>query len=258
MDLKKLLLAEFIGTFILVFAGTGAVVFDSMSNGAITHIGISLVFGLVVMVIVYALGDISGAHINPAVTIGFAISGEFPAKRIAPYIISQCLGATAASFSLLALFGNHNEMGSTIPVTIEGYRFTYESLVLEVILTFILMFVILNVAVKSPDKKIMAGLIIGAIIAVESVFAGPISGASMNPARSLGPAIASGNFTDFWIYIVGTVSGAAVAVPAWKYIRPNKKKSGRPNRNRLRNRAPQNPQRQKNQQWKKRTQNQQS
>ena len=256
MDLKKVLLAEFIGTFILVFTGTGAVVFDSMSNGAITHIGISLIFGLVVMVIVYALGDISGAHINPAVTIGFAISGEFPFKRVAPYILSQCLGATAASFSLLALFGNHNEMGSTIPIEIEGQRLIYECLILEVIITFILMFVILNVV--SPDKKLVAGIIIGGIIAVESGFAGPISGASMNPARSLGPAIASGNFTGFWIYIVGTISGAALAVPAWKFIRPNKRQSGRPNRNRPRNRPPQRPQRQKNQQWKKRPQNQQS
>jgi len=258
MDYKKILLAEFIGTFILVFTGTGAVVFDSISNGAITHVGISLIFGLIVMVVVYALGDISGAHINPAVTIGFALSGEFPVKRIPLYILSQCLGATAASFTLLALFGEHNVMGATIPIEIEGNRLTYECLILEAILTFILMFVILNVAVKSPDKKTVAGLIIGGIIAVESGFAGPISGASMNPARSLGPALASGNFTDFWIYIVGTISGASLAVPAWKYIRPNKRQSGRPNRNRPRNRPPQKPQRQKNQQWKKRTPNQQS
>ena len=199
MDLKKILLAEFIGTFILVFTATGAIVFDSMTNGTITHIGVSLVFGVVVMVVIYAIGDISGAHINPAVTIGLAISGEFPANRIAPYILFQCLGATAASFTLLLLFGNHGEMGSTIPIEIEGQRLTYECLILEVILTFILMFVVLNVAINSPNKKTVAGLIIGGIIAVEACFAGPISGASMNPARSLGPALASGNFTDFGI-----------------------------------------------------------
>ena len=258
MNYKKILLAEFIGTFILVFAATGAIVFDSISNGAITHMGISLIFGVVVMVVFYAIGDISGAHINPAVTIGLAICGEFPFRRIVPYIISQCLGASAASFTLLVLFGNHGQMGATIPIEIDGQRLTYECLILEAILTFILMFVILNVAVNSPNKKTVAGIIIGGIIAVEAGFAGPISGASMNPARSLGPAIASGNFTDFWVYIVGTISGASLAVPVWKYISPNKRQSGRPNRNRQRNRAPQKQQRQKYQQWKKRAPNQQS
>ena len=259
MDIKKILLAEFIGTFILVFTATGAIVFDSMTNGTITHIGVSLVFGVVVMVVIYAIGDISGAHINPAVTIGLAISGEFPANRIAPYILFQCLGATAASFTLLLLFGNHGEMGATIPIEINDQRLTYECLILEVILTFILMFVVLNVAINSPNKKTVAGLIIGGIIAVEACFAGPISGASMNPARSLGPALASGNFTDFWIYIVGTISGAALAVPFWKYLVSNNIEQGKSHRNKPRRNKPRNrqPQRQEKQQWKKRGSNQQ-
>ena len=164
---------------------------------------------------VYTLGHISGAHINPAVTIGLAVAGEFPKNQIAPYLTAQCLGAIAASFTLLALFGNHADMGAALPRVVDEQRLTFQCLVLEGILTFILMFVILNVAINAPDKKSVVGIIIGGTIAVESGFAGPICGASMNPARSLGPALASGNFTDFWIYLVGPVSGAIAAVPAW-------------------------------------------
>jgi len=250
MNLKKSLLAEFLGTFILVFAGTGAMMVNKMTNEAITHLGVALIFGLVVMVMVYTFGHISGAHINPAVTIGFAASGEFPASRVAPYIAAQCLGAIAASFVLLGLLGNHDSMGATLPIKIEEQRLTYQCLVLEGILTFILMFVILNVAVNSPDKKTVVGIIIGGTIAVESGFAGPISGASMNPARSLGPALASGNFTDFWIYLVGPVSGAIAAVPAWQFLRLAKRKPERPRRN-PRERSQQRIQPTKKQQWKK-------
>ena len=239
MDLKKSLLAEFLGTFILVFAGTGAMVVDSMTDGAITHLGIALIFGLVVMVMVYTLGHISGAHINPAVTVGFAVAGEFPAKRIAPYIVAQCLGAIAASFVLLGLLGNHASMGATLPIEVEGQRLTFQCLVLEGVLTFILMFVILNVAVNAPDKRTVVGIIIGSIIAVESGFAGPICGASMNPARSLGPVLASGNFTDFWIYIVGPICGSIGAVAAWRYIRLAKRKPGRNQQRGPRNRTQQ-------------------
>lgn len=259
MDLKKSLLAEFLGTFVLVFAGTGAMVVDSMTDGTITHLGIALIFGLVVMVMVYTLGHISGAHINPAVTVGFAVAGEFPAKRIAPYIAVQCLGAIAASFALLCLLGNHGNMGATLPLELkEGQRLTLACLVLEGFLTFILMFVILNVAVNAPDKKGFLGIIIGGIIAVESGFAGPISGASMNPARSLGPALASGNFTDFWIYLVGPLTGALAAVPAWRFVRLAKRNPGRNQRRGPRNRTQQKAQPQGRQQWKKKNENQPS
>ena len=258
MDLKKTTLAEFIGTFILVFAGTGAMVFDVISEGAIGHLGIALVFGLVVMVMVYTLGHISGAHINPAVTIGLAVAGEFPTNRIAPYIAAQCLGAIAASFTLLALFGNHADMGATLPRVVDEQRLTFQCLVLEGLLTFILMFVILNVAINAPDKKSVVGIIIGGTIAVESGFAGPICGASMNPARSLGPALASGNFTDFWIYLVGPLTGALAAVPAWRFVRLAKRNPGRNQRRGPRNRTQQKAQPQGRQQWKKKNENQPS
>ena len=215
MRLSRQCAAEAIGTFILVFTGTGAVVFGDISGGQVTPLGIGLVFGLVVMALVYTLGDISGAHINPAVTLGFWASGQFKAKLVAPYILSQCSGALLASLLLRTLFGNHANMGATIPK--EGL--VYQCLILEIILTFILMFVILNVATGAKEKGIVVGIVVGGVIALEAIFAGPISGASMNPARSLGPAIASMNFTGFWIYLLAPPLGALLAVPAWRWIR---------------------------------------
>ena len=216
MRLNSQYAAEVIGTFILVFTGTGAVVFNDISGGQVTPLGIGLVFGLVVMALIYTLGDVSGAHINPAVTLGFWASGQFKAKQVAPYILSQCSGALLASLLLRALFGNHANMGATMPR--EGL--VYQCLILEIVLTFILMFVILNVATGAKEKGITAGIAIGGVIALEATFAGPISGASMNPARSLGPAVASLNFTAFWIYLLGPAVGALLAVPAWRIVRP--------------------------------------
>ena len=207
--------SEFIGTFGLVFAGTGAIVIDSVSGGIVTHLGVGFTFGLVVAVMIYAIGHISGAHINPAVTLGFWASGQFKAKLVAPYILSQCSGALLASLLLRALFGNHANMGATIPKE----DLVYQCLILEIILTFILMFVILNVATGAKEKGIVVGIAVGGVIALEAIFAGPISGASMNPARSLGPAIASMNFTGFWIYLLAPPLGALLAVPAWRWIR---------------------------------------
>jgi aquaporin Z len=223
MRLNNQYAAEIIGTFILVFTGTGAVVFNDISGGQIGNLGIGLVFGLVVMALVYALGDVSGAHINPAVTLAFWASGQLTANRVAPYIVSQCLGALLASLLLRAMFDNQASMGATIPR--EGL--VWQCFVLEIILTFILMFVILNVATGSKEKGVTAGIAIGGVIVLEATFAGPISGASMNPARSLGPAVASFNFTEFWIYLTGPSLGALLAVPAWKFVRlPNSKPSG--------------------------------
>ena len=186
-----------------------------------------------------------------------ADSGEFPTKRIAPYITAQCLGAIAASFTLIALFGNHADMGAALPRVVDEQRLTFQCLVLEGLLTFILMFVILNVAINAPDKKSVVGIIIGGTIAVESGFAGPICGASMNPARSLGPALASGHFPDFWIDLVGPVTGAIATVPVWRFIRLAKRKPERPRRN-PRERSQQRTQSTKKQQWKKKPANPQS
>ena len=223
----KLIFSELLGTFILVFTGTGAVVFNEISGGAVTPLGIGLVLGLVVMALVYTLGDISGAHINPAVTLGFWVSGQFESKRVAPYILAQCCGALLASLLLRAMFGVHGNMGATLPLEIDNQPMVYECLVLEIILTFILMFVILNVAIGSKEKGIFTGIVVGGVIALEAIFAGPISGASMNPARSLGPAVASGNFTAFWIYVIGPVIGSLLAVPTWRFIDASKGNSSK-------------------------------
>ena len=171
------------------------------------------------MALVYTLGDISGAHINPAVTLGFWASGQFKAKQVVPYILSQCSGALLASLLLRALFGNRADMGATLPIEIEGERLVFQCLSLETILTFIRMVVILNVATGAKEKGIVVGIVVGGVIALEAIFAGPISGASMNPARSLGPAVASMNFTAFWVYLLAPPIGALLAVPAWRWIR---------------------------------------
>ena len=206
--------AEVIGTFCLVFAGTGAIVVNDISGGAVTHVGIALTFGLVVLAMIYALGDISGAHINPAVTIGFVAAGRFPLHLALPFIASQCIGAILASASLLLLFPMHETLGATSPM-----GSVWQTFVLEIILTFILMFVILGVSTGAKEKGMIAGIAIGAVIALEALFAGPISGASMNPARSLGPAVATLNFSSIWPYLTAPVLGALLAVPACRFVR---------------------------------------
>ena len=205
----RTLAAEFIGTFALVFAGTGAIVINNVSGGTITHVGIALTFGLVVLAMIYAVGDISGAHLNPAVTSGFWLSGRFPGNQVFPYILTQCLGAFAASGTLRFLFPTDASLGSTLPAGAD-----MQSFVLELILTFLLMFVILNVSTGAKEKGITAGIAVGAVIALEAMFAGPISGASMNPARSLTPAIVSGHLEHLWIYLTAPFAGAGLGVLA--------------------------------------------
>lgn len=180
----KKLVAEFLGTFSLVFAGTGAVVINSVSNGAVSHVGIALTFGLVVLAMIYTFGDVSGAHLNPAVTTAFAISQRFEWRSVPPYIAAQISGAVAASGLLRFLFPAHDTLGATLPA---GSK--VQSFVLELVLTFILMLVILSVSTGAKEKGITAGIAIGSVIALEAMFAGPICGASMNPARSLSPAL---------------------------------------------------------------------
>ncbi len=206
--------AEFIGTFCLVFTGTGAIVVNDAANGAISHTGIALTFGLVVTAMIYAIGDISGAHINPAVTIGFWTSGRLSKHDVLPYILSQCSGALAASISLRLLFPEHQTLGTTVP---SGAA--VQSFFMEVILAFILMFVILNVSADARETGIMAGIAVGATVALLALFAGPVSGASMNPARSIAPAIVSGNFDAVWIYLTAPVLGAYTAVLACKFLK---------------------------------------
>jgi aquaporin NIP len=206
--------AEFIGTFALVFAGTGAIVIDQISQGAITHVGVALTFGLIVLAMIYSVGDISGAHLNPAVSLGFYAARRFPARDLIPYIISQCTGAFTASGILRLLFPGNTLLGSTIPSgsAIQSFFF-------ELILTAILMFVILSVSTGAEEKGITAGIVVGAVIGLEAMFAGPISGASMNPARSLAPAIVSGHVREVWIYLIAPVAGACVGVVACRCVR---------------------------------------
>lgn len=205
--------AEVIGTFALVFAGTGAIVVNDVTQQSITHVGIALTFGLIVMALIYALGDISGAHLNPAVTIGFWIARQFEGKQVIPYVVAQLVGALAASAMLKVLFLEHDTLGVTLPAGT-----WWQSFVLEIILTFLLMFIILNVATGAKEKGIMAGAAIGATVCLEAMFAGPICGASMNPARSIAPAFVSGHLEHLWIYIVATIAGAILAVLAYQFV----------------------------------------
>jgi aquaporin Z len=209
----KRYIAEILGTFALVFCGTGAIIINQQTSGAITHVGIAITFGLIVMAMIYALGHISGAHLNPAVTIAFTLAKKFKAKQVTPYIISQLAGAFLASFVLNYLFPTNEFLGTTIP---SGTPL--QSFILECILTFFLMLVIIHVATGSKEQGMFAGLAIGSTVLLEAMFAGPVSGASMNPARSLAPAIVSGHMEHLWVYLTATILGAALAIPIWKFL----------------------------------------
>ena len=212
--MKKQLAAEFWGTFALLFAGTGAVVINEISGGTVTHVGIAATFGLIIMAMIYTLGDVSGAHFNPAVTLAFAVAGRFSWRQVGPYILAQCCGALAGSGVLKVLFPTSRTLGGTLPAGSSG-----QSFILEFILTALLMFVILNVSTGAKEKGITAGIVIGAVIGLEALFAGPICGASMNPARSLAPALLSGHVATLWIYLLAPTAGAVAGVFAFGTVR---------------------------------------
>ena len=205
--MRRKLIAEFLGTFALVFAGTGAIVIDQVSHGAVTHVGIALTFGLIVLAMIYTLGDISGAHINPAVTIAFSVARRFPCKDVFPYVAAQSVGAITASLTLRLLFPQNVALGATLPA-----ESSLQSFILEFILTALLMFVILGVSTGAREKGITAGIAIGSVIALDALFAGPICGASVNPARSLAPALVSLQLQSLWIYLVAPTLGAVAGV----------------------------------------------
>jgi aquaporin NIP len=207
-------LSEVIGTFALVFCGTGAIIINQETAGIITHPGIAITFGLIVATMIYTFGDISGAHLNPAVSFAFWIAKVFPGKEVMPYVISQAMGAFAASLTLHYLFPANLTLGSTIPA---GPPF--QSFILELILTFILMLVIMRVAKGGKEQGLFAGIAIGAVVLLEAMFAGPICGASMNPIRSIAPAIVSGYTQSLWIYILAPACGAVLAVPTYNILK---------------------------------------
>jgi aquaporin NIP len=209
--------AEFIATFALVFCGTGAAIVNETMHGVLGHVGIAISWGLVVMILVYAFGEISGSHVNPAVTIAFAINKSFPWKEVVPYIASQALGAIAASFVLKFLFPASIFLGGTLP---SGS--SMQSFVLEIFLMFFLMLVVLQVSTGSKEQGMFAGIAIGAVVLLEAMFAGPVCGASMNPIRSLAPAIASGHTEHIWIYLTAPFIGAIAAVFIHQFLKTNK------------------------------------
>ena len=207
--------AEGIAAFALVFAGCGAVVTDATRDGALGTVGIGLVFGLVIMAMVYATGHLSGAHINPAVTVAFTLTRHFPARDALAYVAAQLAGATAGALLLLAAWSDKPaDLGATVPSVGAGTAFLYEA-----VLTAVLMFVVVAVATDTRAVGAAAALAIGGTVGLDALFGGPITGASMNPARSFGPALASGTWTDFWVYVAGPLVGAACGALAYQLIR---------------------------------------
>ena len=212
--MMKKYISEFIGTFSMVFCGTGAMTINEVTGGEVTHVGIAITWGLIVMAMIYAFGETSGAHFNPAVTIAFAYAKKFSWKEVPIYIIAQILGAFVASLILWFLFSSCEILGATIP-TVDVWR----AFVLELLLTFFLMVVIINVSTGSKEMGVVAGIAIGGVVLLEAMFAGPITNASMNPARSIAPAIVSGNLQHLWMYITAPILGALLAVVSCQLVK---------------------------------------
>ena len=213
-ELRKRGLSEMIGTFALVFIGTGSIIVNDITGGMISHLGVALAFGLTVMTMIYALGDVSGAHLNPAVSMGFWVAKRLPRRELVVYLLGQFSGAILASLLLKAIFTAHEGLGVTQPTA--GIP---QSFVLEVVLTFFLMFVILGVATGAKEKGIMAGVAVGAVVCLGALFGGPVSGASLNPARSLAPALVTGALASVWLYLLAPCVGSGLAVSACRAVR---------------------------------------
>ena len=209
----KKYLSEFIGTFSMIFCGCGAMVINDFTGGSITHPGVAITWGLIVMSMIYAFGDGSGAHFNPAVTLGFAVAKKFKWIEVPKYVIAQLFGALTASYVLLFLFPE-SDLGATIP-TIEPLKV----FIIELLLSFFLMLVIINVSTGSKEIGPVAGIAIGSVVLLEAMFAGPLTKASMNPIRSLAPALASGNFSHLWIYLTAPFAGMLLAVFSCKLVK---------------------------------------
>jgi aquaporin NIP len=213
--LVRALAAESIATFALVFAGCGAVVTDAVREGALGTTGIALVFGLVIMTMIYATGHLSGAHINPAVTTAFALTRHFPPRDAVAYVAAQLVGATSAALALYAVWpGRPADLGATVPTVSSG-----SALVYEIFMTAFLMFVVMAVATDTRAVGAAAAIAVGGTVGLDALFGGPITGASMNPARSFGPALASGTWSDFWVYVLGPLVGATVGALAYQLVR---------------------------------------
>jgi len=213
MLLARSLCAEAIGTFALVFAGAGAIVVDAKTH-ALGHVGVAIVFGLVIMAMIYAVGHISGAHFNPSVSFAFALTRHFPWRRAGAYWFAQVAGAVAAAALLRASLGDHANVGATLPSGSQGQAFVW-----ELILTFFLMFVIMSVATDARAVGEAAAIAIGGTVGLDAMFGGPITGASMNPARSIGPALVSGDLHALWVYIAAPLAGAALGALAYQFVR---------------------------------------
>jgi aquaporin NIP len=211
--LVRLLAAEFVGTFALVFAGCGAIMVDAKTQ-ALGHVGVAISFGLVIMVMIYAVGHVSGAHFNPGVTLAFALSRHFPWPRVFGYWTVQVLAALTAAALLRASLGNIAHVGATLPSGSQGQSFLW-----ELVMTFFLMFVIMAVATDTRAVGEAAAIAVGATVGLDAMFGGPISGASLNPARSIGPAFVSGDLYALWLYIVAPLTGAALGALAYQLIR---------------------------------------
>jgi len=214
-NLARRALAEGLAAFALVFAGCGAIVANAVYEDALGTIGVALVFGLVIMAMVYATGHLSGAHINPAVTVAFTLTRHFPPREAGAFVAAQLMGATAGALALLAIWPDQPaELGATVPTVGAGSAVAY-----ELLLTALLMFVIMAVATDARAVGSGAAIAIGGTIGLDALFGGPVTGASMNPARSLGPALASGEWADFWVYLAGPLAGAALGALAYQLVR---------------------------------------
>jgi MIP family channel proteins len=214
-DLLRRSAAEGFAAYALVFAGCGAVIANEQSHGELGAVGVSLTFGLIIMVMVYATGHLSGAHINPAVTIAFTLTRHFPVRDAVAFITAQVAGATVGALTLYAVWtAKPAALGATSPSVGVG-----SALVYEIVLTAFLMFVIMAVATDTRAVGAAAAIAIGGTVALDALFGGPITGASMNPARSFGPALVSGEWQDFWLYVVGPVVGAALGALVYQFVR---------------------------------------